>query len=76
MPVWQGEGFQRLEFSGAARYSKYNLFSGDTVFSLGTNWARLHVEGPVSDPADDTRDVTVRLNQATLALTVNELPSP
>lgn len=39
VPLWRGEGAERFEISGSARYSDYNLFSSDTVFAFGANWA-------------------------------------
>jgi iron complex outermembrane receptor protein len=39
VPLWQGDGAQRLDVNAAARYSDYDLFSSDTVFSFGANWA-------------------------------------
>ena len=39
LPLWTGNNFQRFELSGAARYSDYDLFDSDTVFSFGANFA-------------------------------------
>jgi iron complex outermembrane receptor protein len=39
MPLWSGSEFQRFDLSGAVRYSDYDLFDSETVFSLGANWA-------------------------------------
>jgi len=39
VPLWHGEGFERFEISASARYSDYDLFSSDTVFAFGANWA-------------------------------------
>jgi len=39
VPLWHGDGFERFEISASARYSDYDLFSSDTVFAFGANWA-------------------------------------
>ena len=39
VPLWTGDNFQRFEISASARYSDYDLFSSDTVFAFGANWA-------------------------------------
>jgi len=39
IPLWSGDSFERLEISASARYSDYDLFSSDTVFAFGANWA-------------------------------------
>jgi iron complex outermembrane receptor protein len=39
VPIWSGSNFQRFDLSGAVRYSDYDLFDSETVFSLGANFA-------------------------------------
>ena len=39
VPLWQGEGQARFDINASARYSDYDLFSSDTVFAFGGNWA-------------------------------------
>ena len=39
VPLWRGEGLERLDVSASARYSDYDLFDSETVFALGVNWA-------------------------------------
>ncbi len=39
VPLWHGDGLERFEISASARYSDYDLFSSDTVFAFGANWA-------------------------------------
>ncbi len=39
VPLWRGDGFEKFELSAAARWSDYDLFDDDTVFSFGANWA-------------------------------------
>lgn len=39
VPLWHGEGQERIEISASARYSDYDLFDSDTVFAVGANWA-------------------------------------
>jgi iron complex outermembrane receptor protein len=39
VPLWRGDGAERFDISGSARYSNYDLFDSDTVFAFGANWA-------------------------------------
>ena len=39
VPVYRGDNGQRLDLSGAVRFSDYNLFSGETVTKFGVNFA-------------------------------------
>jgi iron complex outermembrane receptor protein len=39
VPVWAGSDGGRIDLSGALRWSDYDLFDSDTVWSFGGNWA-------------------------------------
>jgi len=39
VPLWHGDGFERFDINASVRYSDYDLFSSDTVFAFGANWA-------------------------------------
>jgi iron complex outermembrane receptor protein len=51
VPIWAGGDFRRFDINAAARYSNYDLFDSDTVFSAGANWA-------------PTNNLTLRVNFA------------
>jgi iron complex outermembrane receptor protein len=39
VPVWRGDGQQRVDISASGRYSNYDLFDSETVWALGAIWA-------------------------------------